>query len=165
MRLGVVESLLTQTPPQLSTMATLTGALPHVSDPDPKRKLDELDAKLSAFKAATSTEKPHQEEHYSQAQVAWRMVTEMVAGLGIGFGIGYGLDALLGTSPFLMVVFALLGIAAGIKVMLRTAKEMQAQQVLGNGAGTGPATGEAGQTGADIGSPPSEARERTRDGD
>lgn len=96
-----------------------------VRDPDPKRKLND---KLSALKAAQRSGKAHQEEHYSQAQVAWRMVTEMVAGLGIGFGIGYGLDVLLGTTPFLMVLFTLLGTAAGINVMLRTAKEVQAGQ-------------------------------------
>jgi ATP synthase protein I len=96
-----------------------------VSDPDPKRKLQELEAKLAARRASHETRKAHQEEHYSQAQIAWRMVTEMVAGLGIGFGIGYGLDWALGTSPWLMVLFTLLGVAAGIKVMLRTAKEVQ----------------------------------------
>ncbi|KUF09445.1 AtpZ/AtpI family protein [Pseudoponticoccus marisrubri] len=96
-----------------------------MSDPDPKRQLQDLDAKLTALKAAKRTDKAHQEEHYSQAQVAWRMVTEMVAGLGVGFGIGYGLDVLLGTAPFLMVLFTLLGTAAGINVMLRTAKELQ----------------------------------------
>ena len=37
-----------------------------------------------------------------------------MAGLGIGFGIGYGLDALLGTSPWLMIVFIFFGLAAGI---------------------------------------------------
>jgi ATP synthase protein I len=96
-----------------------------VSDTDPNRKMEELEAKLDALKKAQQPEKSHQEEHYSQANMAWRMVTEMVAGLGIGFGIGYGLDALFGTSPFLMVLFTLLGIGAGINVMLRTAKEFQ----------------------------------------
>jgi len=52
------------------------------------------------------------------------MVIELVAGLGIGFGMGYGLDAVFGTMPFLLVVFTLLGFAAGIKTMMRTAKEM-----------------------------------------
>ncbi len=99
-----------------------------VSASDPKRELEALDAKLKAFRKDHAEEKPHQEEHYSQAQVAWRMVTELVAGLGIGFGIGYGLDVLLGTTPFLMVVFVLLGMAAGINVMMRTAKEAQAKQ-------------------------------------
>lgn len=58
--------------------------------------------------------------------MAWRMVTELVAGLGIGFGIGYGLDSLLGTRPLLMVLFILLGFAAGVQTMLRTANEVQA---------------------------------------
>lgn len=65
------------------------------------------------------------EEHYSQAQHAWRMVTELVAGLGIGFGIGYGLDVVLGTSPWLMLVFTILGIIAGVKTMIGTAQELQ----------------------------------------
>ncbi len=67
------------------------------------------------------------EEHYSQAQMAWRMVVELVAGLGIGFGIGYGLDWLLGTTPWLMVVFTLLGFAAGVQTMIRSAREIQVQ--------------------------------------
>ncbi len=56
--------------------------------------------------------------------MAWRMVIEMVSGLGIGFGIGLGLDALFGTMPLFMVLFTMLGFAAGVKVMLRSAKEM-----------------------------------------
>ncbi|WGW04251.1 AtpZ/AtpI family protein [Tropicibacter oceani] len=100
-----------------------------MSDVDPKDKLQELEARIAAVKKAGAQGKAHQEEHYSQANLAWRMVTEMVAGLGIGFGIGYALDMVLGTTPFLMVLFTLLGIAAGIKVMLRSAAEIQKQQI------------------------------------
>jgi ATP synthase protein I len=71
---------------------------------------------------------PRKDEHYSLANQAWRMVIELVAGLVIGFGIGYGLDALFGTSPFLLVLFILLGFAAGVNVMLRTARELQRNQ-------------------------------------
>ena len=53
------------------------------------------------------------------------MVTELVAGLGIGFGIGYGLDVFFGTLPWLMVIFTLVGLAAGIQTMLRTAREIE----------------------------------------
>ena len=75
------------------------------------------------------------EEHYSQAQLAWRMVIELVAGLGIGFGIGYGLDSLFGTTPIFLVLFIFLGFAAGVNVMLRSAKEIQeAQQAADNEA-------------------------------
>ncbi|KAJ54685.1 ATP synthase F0 subunit I [Actibacterium mucosum KCTC 23349] len=90
-----------------------------------QEQLKALEARIEAAKQATQPAKPHQEEHYSQAQMAWRMVIELVAGLGIGFGIGYGLDALFGTRPFLMVLFILLGFAAGVQTMMRTAKEIQ----------------------------------------
>jgi len=53
------------------------------------------------------------------------MVIELVAGLMIGFGIGYGLDTLFGTKPIFLVLFILAGFAAGVKTMLRSAKEMQ----------------------------------------
>jgi ATP synthase protein I len=69
--------------------------------------------------------KRHQDSQYSQANLAWRMVVELVAGLAIGFGIGYGLDYLLGTMPIFMVLFIFAGLAAGVKTMLRSAKEVQ----------------------------------------
>lgn len=100
-------------------------------EPDPDR-LAALDAKIQAAKGAEA--KPHMEEHYSQAQHAWRMVTEMVSGLGIGFGIGYGLDALLGSSPWMMLVFTLLGFVAGVKVMIRSAQELQEKQMAADAA-------------------------------
>jgi len=86
-------------------------------------RLRRLEAKIAAAKGQ---EKPraHNEEHYSQAHLAWRMVTELVAGLGIGLLIGMGLDSLFGTAPILMVVFIGLGLAAGIRVMMRTADEV-----------------------------------------
>lgn len=92
-------------------------------DPETDR-LKALEERIAKAKGAQAP-KPHTEEHYSQAQLAWRMVIELVAGLGIGFGIGYGLDALFGTRPFLMVVFTLLGFAAGVKTMIRSAHEIQ----------------------------------------
>ena len=91
---------------------------------DPKARLDALEAKLAAKRPAAD-QKPHMDEHYSQAQHAWRMVIELVAGLGIGFAMGYGLDALFGTGPVLMIVFTLLGFAAGIRTMMRSAREVE----------------------------------------
>ncbi|NNL17224.1 MAG: AtpZ/AtpI family protein [Boseongicola sp.] len=101
------------------------GARPvaETDQDDPKARLDALERKL-ADKRAEYAPKPHMDEHYSQAQQAWRMVIELVAGLGIGFGMGYGLDAAFGTEPFLMVIFTLLGFAAGIQTMMRTANEL-----------------------------------------
>ncbi|MFI0396791.1 AtpZ/AtpI family protein [Paracoccus jiaweipingae] len=88
-------------------------------DADRLRDLEKRLAEVAAPKPPSRTE-----EHFSQANQAWRMVIELVSGLGIGFGIGYGLDLLLGTLPLLLVVFTFLGFAAGVKTMLRTAAEI-----------------------------------------
>ena len=96
------------------------------TEPDIAR-LAALEKRIAEVKAAHAP-KPHQEEHYSQANLAWRMVIELVAGLGIGFGIGYGLVSLFGTLPVFLVLFILAGFAAGVRTMLRSAKEVQARQ-------------------------------------
>lgn len=93
-----------------------------------KRRLEELDARIQAAKTPEET-KHHSEEHYSQAQLAWRMVIELVAGLMIGFGIGYGLDTLFGTMPIFLVLFILFGLAAGVLTMMRSAKEVQEKRL------------------------------------
>ena len=46
-------------------------------------------------------------------------------------GIGYGLDLLFGSLPVCLIIFALLGFAAGIKTMLRTADQMKKQEDTG----------------------------------
>ena len=92
-----------------------------------KRSLEDLDKRIEALKASVDDTGDHMEEHYSQAQLAWRMVIELVAGLAIGFGIGYGLDSLFGTMPIFLVIFILLGFAAGVKTMLRSANEIQSK--------------------------------------
>ena len=57
--------------------------------------------------------------------MAWRMVVDLIAGVGVGAGMGYGLDALFGTSPVLLASLTLLGFAAGVRIMLGTARSMQ----------------------------------------
>lgn len=94
------------------------------SDEDQRQRLAQLEAKLDAARKARQPAPPKQDAH-SQAQLAWRMVIELVAGLGIGFGMGYGLDSLLGTKPIFIIVFTFLGLAAGVKTMMRSAQEVQ----------------------------------------
>ena len=101
------------------------------TDQDRRARLAKLEAKL-AEKRVVDKPKRHQDEHHSQAQMAWRLVIELVTGLLIGFGIGYGLDTYFGTLPWLMIVFTLLGLAAGVNVMLRSAKEMNAPETSGS---------------------------------
>tara|TARA_Y100000780_G_scaffold126342_1_gene113660 strand:+ start:44 stop:391 length:348 start_codon:yes stop_codon:yes gene_type:complete len=106
-----------------------------VSNGDDHERLAELDAKIKALKTPVK-EKAHTEEHYSQAHLAWRMVIELVAGLLIGFGIGYGLDSLFGTIPIFLVLFTFLGLAAGVKTMMRSSSEIQAKKMAETAEGT-----------------------------
>ena len=59
------------------------------------------------------------------ANMAWRMVIELVAGFVNGFGIGYGLDRLVGTLPVFLILFTGLGFVAGVRTMMRTAQDVQ----------------------------------------
>lgn len=95
-------------------------------DHDPDR-LKALEERIAAAKKGREP-KPHMDEHYSRAQHAWRMVIELVSGLLVGFGIGYGLDVLFGTLPIFLVLFTLLGFAAGVLSMVRSARELQERQ-------------------------------------
>jgi len=52
------------------------------------------------------------------------MVIELVTGMLLGMAIGYGLDVLAGTLPIFLIIFSLMGFAAGVKTMLGTAREL-----------------------------------------
>lgn len=100
-----------------------------MADPAKTEQLKQLEARIDAVKRAAEPEKRHQDNAHSQAHLAWRMVIELVVGLMIGFGIGLGLDVLFGTQPIFMVLFILLGFAAGVRTMMRSAKEIQERRI------------------------------------
>ena len=93
-----------------------------------KAKLKELEGRIETLKK-TQMPEAREDEHFSQAHIAWRMVIELVAGILIGFGIGFGLDWAFGTRPIFLVLFILLGFAAGVNVMMRTSREVQEDQM------------------------------------
>ncbi len=49
----------------------------------------------------------------------FRLSSELVAGVLVGAGIGWALDKLLGISPWGLIVFLLLGFAAGVVNVVR----------------------------------------------
>ena len=92
-----------------------------------RQRLDELGERIG--KARSNSPKPQPVDAEGRGQAlgnALRLATELIAGVGVGGVIGWGLDRLFGTAPFLMVVFLILGAAAGILNVMRAAKAMQA---------------------------------------
>lgn len=97
---------------------------------DDKARLDALHQKLQEVEARRASPKEASEtgRHISYAGIAYRMVIEMAAGIGIGAALGFGLDYLFGTQPWFLVVMCLFGFAAGIKVMMESAREFEAKR-------------------------------------
>ena len=93
------------------------------TEPDPDR-LRALEARLDQVKGKPEVKQTTTAKGFSQGEVAWRMVIELATGIMLGTAIGYGLDVLIGTLPVLLILFSLLGFAAGIRTMLGTAKEL-----------------------------------------
>lgn len=55
--------------------------------------------------------------------LAFRLGSEFVAGVLVGAGLGWGIDYLLGTKPWGMIIFLLLGFGASVANMMRAAGE------------------------------------------
>lgn len=104
-------------------------------------RLADLDARLGSVKARDTTGN-EAERRGSALGLAFRITTELVAGVVVGGLIGWQLDRWLDTSPVLLLVFFVLGVAAGILNVVRTAHEMQRK------------SGGAGEERTHSGSPP-----------
>ena len=66
---------------------------------------------------------------FSATEVGWRMIIELTAGVFLGFGVGYGLDFLFDTRPVFILILTLFGFAAGVKTMMRSARELQNKEL------------------------------------
>ncbi len=94
-------------------------------------RLKRLEDRIEAAKSAQSTPPSGTGAKYTQGSLAWRMVIELVVGMLLGLAIGMGLDSLFGTRPVFLVLFALLGFAAGVRTMMRTASEVRDKRAEG----------------------------------
>jgi ATP synthase protein I len=92
---------------------------------DEREALDALDRRIAAARESANPPRSVGAEKFSAASLAWRMVTELVVGMAIGLGMGWGLDVLFGSMPAFLVLFGLLGFAAGVRTMMRSAAEVQ----------------------------------------
>jgi len=89
-------------------------------------RLKALEARIAQIKGKPVAARTESGKAFSQGEMAWRMVIELVVGMLLGLSIGFGLDFVFDTRPIFLVIFALLGFAAGVRTMLRTAQTMAA---------------------------------------
>ncbi len=116
-----------------------------------KRSLDEdkalyrLSKKVEKARALHSSgpEQPGPEQPGSAQQgrssaigLAYRLSIELVVGLVVGGYLGWWLDKFFGTKPLFLLIMLLLGMAAGVINMLRTAHAMNARMGLNDKTGT-----------------------------
>ena len=94
--------------------------------PDPPRTDDDLDRRRAALDAAISQRRPVKLDAEPKSQrtsiaFALRLSTDFIAGVLVGAALGWGIDKLAGTSPWGLIVFLLLGFAAGVLNVMRSA--------------------------------------------
>ena len=92
---------------------------PHIKNP----KLKDLDDKLKNIRENT-VETNSQSQAFKSAHIGWRMVLELVIGIIIGVVVGFSLDSFLNTSPIFLIILIFFGFAAGVRTMIKTAKEI-----------------------------------------
>ena len=95
-------------------------------DPD-ARRLADLEGRLKKARGNREV-RPEDSSSQSKLGLAFRLVTELLAGVIVGGGIGWALDRVFGTSPLLLIVMFLLGVAAGMRNVIRTARELNESQ-------------------------------------
>lgn len=81
--------------------------------------LAKLQAKIDTIKKAQGEQKDSSKTDMSQAI---RLIVDLSAGVIMGTGCGYLADKFFGTLPLFMIIGLFLGMAAGVKNMLKSAE-------------------------------------------
>jgi ATP synthase protein I len=91
-------------------------------------RLGRLDRRLSTIKESHKAEADQAEGQEIDATVrasalarGFRLSSELVAGVVVGAAIGWGIDYAFSTSPWGLIIFFLLGFAAGVMNLMRAA--------------------------------------------
>ena len=87
---------------------------------------DRISEKISEFKKKYNQKTVNENDSAKSSAfgLAMRITTDLMSGVLIGGIMGWSFDKLFGTSPWLLMVFFILGVAAGISNVIRTANKM-----------------------------------------
>jgi ATP synthase protein I len=95
---------------------------PAAGETELSRRLRDLDRRLGENRAGGAGDQTRAGAADRPGMaMALRLGADFVAGVVIGVALGWGVDRLFGTAPWGLVVFVLLGFAAGLLSVLRSA--------------------------------------------
>jgi ATP synthase protein I len=99
------------------------GGKSHTDEAALSARLQRLGERLARNQAARPSEGPAEDRATTAAGYArgLRLSSELVAGVVVGAGLGLLTDHWLGSSPWGLIVFLLLGFAAGMLNVIRSA--------------------------------------------
>ena len=89
-----------------------------MNERDPHGDMSELDARIKKMRAENE---PKSEQSLSGAGVAFRIGIDLISGVAFGVIVGLLLDKWWETTPWMLIVMIILGTAAGIRNVIRTA--------------------------------------------
>lgn len=95
-----------------------------------KKRASDLGARLEQVKAeARAKHGPEPDNRARGAALgqAMKIAIELVVGIAVGGFVGKVLDGQFGTAPWFLIVFLMLGFAAGLSNIVRTARRLQAE--------------------------------------
>jgi len=92
-------------------------------DSDLNERRERLSRALEGQRTKEAAHQPEQSGATGYAQ-ALKLGSEFVAGVLVGVALGWGLDSVAGTSPWGLIVFLMLGFAAGVLNVIRSSGSM-----------------------------------------
>jgi ATP synthase protein I len=96
---------------------------PHTDEAALSARLQRLGEGLARQRAGETSNSPEENRAATASGYArgFRLSSELVAGVIVGAGLGWLIDRLLGIAPWGFIVFLLLGFAAGVLNVMRSA--------------------------------------------
>ncbi len=86
---------------------------------------DKISKKIEEFK--DKYQKPYTDDNRNSSSafgLAMRITTDLMSGIIIGGIMGWSFDKLFGTEPWLLIIFFVFGVCAGIINVIKTANKM-----------------------------------------
>lgn len=98
---------------------------PEVGDPALADRLQRLNAALDKARPKDQSQPTGPQRNNTSAgmALAFRLGSEFVAGTLVGAMVGWGIDTVFSVSPWGIILFTLIGFAAGVLNMMRAAGE------------------------------------------